>query len=122
MGQFEKHVFVCTSGEWCAVVDGDGIGVHKRLKELVKAAGLTETIRINQSSCLNQCGHGPMAVIYPEDVWYSGLQVADADTIFNEHLVGGQPVERLRYRATPGNHKVKRDAEGRPIEEQSPKS
>ncbi len=117
MGQFEKHVFVCTSGEWCVEQDGDGVGVQKRLKHLVKEAGLTETIRINQAGCLNQCGHGPMAVVYPEDVWYSGLTVADAEAIFSEHLQGGQPVERLRYQAAPGNHKLKRDGHGRPISE-----
>jgi hypothetical protein len=32
---WEKHVFVCTGGDWCATVDGDGLGVHSRLKKLV---------------------------------------------------------------------------------------
>jgi hypothetical protein len=37
---YERHVLVCTSGEWCPTIDGDGLGVHSRLKSLVKAAGL----------------------------------------------------------------------------------
>ncbi len=115
LGQFEKHVFVCTSGDWCPTRDGDGLGVHARLKQLVKEAGLNERIRINNSGCFNQCGHGPMVVVYPEDVWYAGVTVADADEIFSQHLVGNQPVARLRYHAPPGSNKMKRDDEGRPI-------
>ncbi len=115
MGQFEKHVFVCTSGDWCPALDGDGLGVHARLKQLVKQAGLSERIRVNNSGCFNQCGHGPMVVVYPEDVWYSGVTVTDADEIFSQHLIGNQPIERLLYHAPPGSNKVKRDDEGRPI-------
>jgi (2Fe-2S) ferredoxin len=46
---------------------------------------------------MGQCGNGPMVVVYPENVWYCGVKVEDADAIFNEHLLGGKPVERLIY-------------------------
>jgi (2Fe-2S) ferredoxin len=115
MGQFEKHVFVCTSGEWCPHYDGDSRAVHALLKRRVAEAGLKERIRINHSGCMNQCGHGPMVVVYPEDVWYWGVTVADAEEIFREHLVGGKPVQRLVYHNKPGSNKLPRDAEGRPI-------
>ena len=108
MGQFEKHVFVCTTGEWCAAIDGDGLGVHARLKKLAAQAGLKGRVRVNHAGCLDQCGHGPMMVVYPEDVWYSGVQVADAEQIVTEHLVGGKVVERLRYVAPPGANKIER--------------
>ena len=108
MGQYERHVFVCTSGDWCPTVDGDGFGVHGRMKDLAARAGLKGRVRINHSGCMNQCGHGPMVVVYPEDVWYCGVQVADVDEIVREHLIGGRPVERLRYRAAPGDNKVAR--------------
>ena len=48
MSVYEKHVFVCTRGEWCPSIDGDGIGVHAALKEAIRAAGLADRIRINQ--------------------------------------------------------------------------
>jgi (2Fe-2S) ferredoxin len=51
-----------------------------------------------------------MVVVYPEDVWYCGVQVDDADEIVREHLIGGRPVERLRYRAAPGDNKSARPA------------
>jgi (2Fe-2S) ferredoxin len=108
VGPFERHVFVCTGGEVCPE-EGVSIAVHRRLKELVKEAGLTAAIRINNAGCMDQCGNGPMVVIYPEAVWYSQVRPEDADAIFREHLVGGVPVERLIYRPMrPGANKVPR--------------
>ncbi len=112
---WERHVFVCTSGDWCATVDGDGLGVHARLKKLVGAAGLGDRVRVNHSGCLDQCGFGPMIVVYPEAVWYHAVTPADVDEIVAEHLVYGRPVERLRYRNHRGKNKLSRDAEKRPI-------
>jgi (2Fe-2S) ferredoxin len=111
---WQKHVFVCTSGDWCGR-DGDAPGVHARLKSLVKAAGLNTHVRVNHSGCLDQCGHGPMVVVYPDNVWYWGVTVPDVEEIVREHLIGGTPVERLRYRNRPGKNKLQRDADGRPI-------
>ncbi len=108
MVPFEKHVFVCTSGKVCPE-DGISVAVHARLKELVKQAGLTTTIRINNSGCMDQCGNGPMIVVYPEAVWYCHVSPEDAEAIFHEHLVGGKPVQRLIYHPlAPGANKVPR--------------
>ncbi len=108
MVPFEKHVFVCTSGKVCPE-EGVSIAVHARFKELVKQAGLSTSIRINNAGCMDQCGNGPMVVVYPECVWYCGVKPEDADIIFHEHLVGGRPVERLIYHPLhPGANKVPR--------------
>ena len=116
MTVFERHVFVCTSGEWCPAVDGDGIGVHAAMKESVKAAGLAGHVRVNRAGCFSQCGNGPMAVVYPDDVWYAALTPEDVDEVVAEHLVAGRPVERLRYRPpTMGAHKLEREPDGRPV-------
>jgi len=103
MGQFERHVFVCTHGEYCPF-DGS-VDVHRELKAQVRAHGLRETIRVNKSGCFSQCGNGPMVVVYPENVWYGGVTLEKARRILEEHLVGGRPVEELRYRARPGPNK-----------------
>ncbi len=109
MRPFEKHVFVCTSGKVCPE-NGLSVAVHARLKELVKQAGMTSSIRINNSGCMDQCGNGPMVVVYPEAVWYCGVQPEDAEAIFTEHLVGGRPVERLIYHPLrPGANKIVRE-------------
>lgn len=121
MPVYEKHVFVCTRGEWCPSVDGDGIGVHAALKGAVREAGLSGTIRVNHSGCFSQCGNGPMAVVYPEGTWYAALTPADAAEIVSQHLVGGTPVERLRYDPdTMGAHQLEREADGRPIGRRAP--
>ena len=112
---FERHVFVCTGGDWCLSLDGDGKGVHARFKQRVAEAGLKGRVRVNHAGCLDQCGFGPMVVVYPDTVWYWGVEPEDVDEIVREHLIGGRPVERLRYRNTQGKHKLARDAQGRPI-------
>ena len=103
MGQYRRHVFVCTGGEYCPF-EGSG-AIHKFLKEGVQASGLKATIRVNKSGCLDQCGNGPMVVVYPEDVWYGAVTPESARRILDEHLAGGAPVDDLIYRAKPGANK-----------------
>jgi (2Fe-2S) ferredoxin len=121
MSVYERHVFVCTRGEWCPSVDGDGLGVHAALKAAVRSADLAGRIRVNHSGCFSQCGHGPMAVVYPEGVWYAALTPADAREIVESHLLGGQPVERLRYDPPErGSHQLDRSPDGRPLGRAAP--
>jgi (2Fe-2S) ferredoxin len=47
-----------------------------------------------------------MVVVYPEDTWYHGVDTAAARRILDEHLLGGVPVESLRYVAPPGENKL----------------
>lgn len=97
MGQYEKHVFVCVTGSTCPT-QGDTETYVKYLRSEVAKAGLQVQIRINKSGCFSQCGNGPMLVVYPEDVWYAGVRAEDLPEIFQSHLLGGKPVERLLYR------------------------
>lgn len=106
MGQYEKHVFVCTTGGTCPA-QGDTEGYVKVLRGEVARAGLHVQIRVNKSGCFSQCGNGPMIVVYPEDVWYSGVRAEDLAEIVQSHLVGGKPVARLLYRpGMPGPNVV----------------
>ena len=96
MGQYECHVFVCTSGETCPT-QADTEKYVKILRAGVQKANRQGDVRINKSGCFSQCGHGPMIVVYPDDVWYAGVQESDLKEIFESHIVGGKPVDRLRY-------------------------
>ena len=96
MGQYRTHVFVCTSGETCPT-QGNVEQFVKHLRAEAARAGLKDDVRINKAGCFSQCGHGPVIVVYPDDVWYCGVQDADLRDIFESHIVGGKPVERLRY-------------------------
>ena len=75
MGQYDRHVFVCTSGETCPT-QGDTKKYVKLLRDGARQAGRQADVRVNKSGCFSQCGHGPMVVVYPDDVWYAGVQEA----------------------------------------------
>jgi len=115
MEPYEVHIFVCTSGGTCP--HQGAAEVHAFLKEAVLRAKLKSKVRVNHAGCLDQCGHGPVVVIYPENVWYSHVTVEDAGVIFDQHILGARPVDHLRFRSpSPGAHKLARNPEGRPIE------
>ncbi len=114
MGQYDRHVFVCTSGETCTE-QADTEKYVKVLRAAVQKAGRQSDIRINKAGCFSQCGHGPMIVVYPEDVWYAGVKDTDLDEIITSHIIGGAPVERLRYApGVPGANKIDVDKEDAP--------
>ena len=107
MGQYRHHVFVCTSGKTCPLANS--AAVHATLKREVAAAGIRDTVRVNHSGCMNQCGHGPMVVVYPEDIWYAGVDEHGARRIVSEHLIGGRVVTDYLYIAPPGDNKIVSD-------------
>lgn len=55
----------------------------------------TSDVEVTASGCLGCCGNGPMVLIWPDDVWYSHVQVPDVDAIVTQHLVHGHPVVPL---------------------------
>lgn len=115
MGPFEIHVFVCTGGGTCP--HQGSVAVHAYLKEADAKAGLRGRVRVNNAGCLDQCGHGPNLVVYPDNVWYSHITRAEAEVIFTEHILGGRPVEHLMFRPPrPGGDKLARNASGKPIQ------
>jgi (2Fe-2S) ferredoxin len=106
MGQYARHVFVCTSGDTCPT-QGDVEKFVKVLRAGAAAAGKKTEVRINKAGCFSQCGHGPMMVVYPENVWYAGVQESDLQEILESHILGGVPVKRLIYDpGVPGPNKV----------------
>jgi NADH-quinone oxidoreductase subunit F len=82
------------------------VEVHAILKKGVAASASRGEIRVNHSGCMNQCGHGPMVVVYPDDVWYAHVDPEGARRIVEEHLLGGKVVEDYLYVAPPGDNKL----------------
>ena len=97
---FQRHIFFClnqrTNGEACCA-DHDAQAAFDRCKAQVKAQGLAGpgNVRVNKSGCLDRCAAGPVAVVYPEAVWYTFVDKDDIDEIVESHLKRGKVVERL---------------------------
>ena len=70
---------------------------YERCKAQVRAAGLAGAgqVRVNKSGCLDRCAGGPVAVVYPDAVWYSYVDAQDIDEIVDSHLKNGRIVTRL---------------------------
>ena len=73
---YERHIFFCLNerkgGEECCAHHRAQEGFD-RCKSQVKAAGLSGPgqVRVNKAGCLDRCAGGPVAVVYPEAVWYT---------------------------------------------------
>jgi sirohydrochlorin cobaltochelatase len=101
---YRIHAFVCTGGKVCPSQGSEAIWLA--LKTRVRELGLQDEIRISKSGCVGQCGHGPMACVYPEGVWYRALSADDVEPLL-DHLRGGKVHEaRLYHPARPGGNKV----------------
>jgi (2Fe-2S) ferredoxin len=101
MSYYRHHIFFClnqrSNGESCCADQGAQAGFD-RCKSQVKAAGLAGPggVRVNKAGCLDRCAGGPVAVVYPEAVWYTFVDADDIDEIVESHLKRGQVVERLQ--------------------------
>lgn len=104
MGQYTRHVFICSIGKTCVKAGGEDL--FRSMKRAVREAGIAGSVRVNKAGCMNQCGHGPMVVVYPEDVWYGAVDETGGRAIVEQHLVGGEVVDHLRYVAPPGDNKL----------------
>ncbi|MDD2809487.1 (2Fe-2S) ferredoxin domain-containing protein [Rhodoferax sp.] len=104
---YQRHIFFCLNerqpGEDCCSRHG-AQAAFDHCKVQVKAAGLAGPgqVRVNKAGCLDRCAGGPVAVVYPEAVWYSYVDNSDIDEIVESHLKNGQIVERLRLPADVG--------------------
>lgn len=91
----EGHLIVCT-GSHCRKRGGKKL--CKRLRKSLEDHGLKRRFQVVETDCLKQCSHGPMALIYPDRVWYAGLEPRDAPRVVEEHLMEGKPVAERLYR------------------------
>ncbi|TNF99167.1 MAG: (2Fe-2S) ferredoxin domain-containing protein [Gammaproteobacteria bacterium] len=100
MSFYKYHVFFCTNdrqdGSQCCQ-QHNARAMRDYLKKRTKELGMTgeNGVRINLAGCMDRCADGPVAVVYPEAVWYSYIDEEDMEEILEQHLQGGRPVERL---------------------------
>ncbi|MEE9219322.1 MAG: (2Fe-2S) ferredoxin domain-containing protein [Acidobacteriota bacterium] len=115
MSRFEKHIFICTNQRGsndprgCCAAKGSE-KVLEAFKIELSRRGLRDRMRANKAGCLDNCARGVSVVVYPEAIWYAGVQPQDVAEIVERHLLGGEPVARLRmapdsFRAATGGSK-----------------
>lgn len=104
---YARHLFVCTNRRpdgaprpSCAARGGEQ--VRDALKKELAGRGLHEQVRGQQAGCLDACDHGVCVVVYPEGVWYAGVEVDDVKELVESHVMNGRPVTRL-LAPLPGN-------------------
>jgi (2Fe-2S) ferredoxin len=101
MGYYKHHIFFCLNqrkaGEACCA-DHDAQSAFDHCKSAVKSAGLAGPggVRVNKAGCLDRCAGGPVAVVYPDETWYTFVDKSDLDEIVESHLKHGKPVARLQ--------------------------
>ena len=88
---------------------------YDHCKSRVKKEGLSEPgqVRVNKAGCMNRCAGGPVAVVYPEGVWYSYVDSSDIDEIVDSHLKRGEVVSGCCCRPTSAASGFADDTENR---------
>lgn len=92
---FRAHVLVCAGA---ACVSSGCREIRDAFVVKVREHGLQDEIKIIETGCVGSCDLGPLALIYPEGIFYQKLKSEDVEEIVSEHLLKGRIVERLLYK------------------------
>ncbi len=100
MSFYKRHLFICVNQreDKACCQDHNAAELRTYAKNRTKELGISGQggVRVNQAGCLDRCDEGPVAVVYPEGVWYTYNDEKDLDEIIHKHLIDGEVVEHLK--------------------------
>jgi (2Fe-2S) ferredoxin len=100
---YKHHIFFCNNvrqnGKKCCSQNG-AKELYLYAKDRCRESSMLGKggIGVSESRCLGRCEHGPVVVVYPDDVWYQYIDEDDVDEIIESHLIGGKEVEHLKIK------------------------
>ena len=98
---YDKHIFICTNqrapeAPRRSCGEAHGMEIVDAFKKKLKELNLPIKLRAQKAGCLDICDFGQTVAVYPDGIFYVGVELSDVDEIINEHIVNNRVVERLR--------------------------
>jgi (2Fe-2S) ferredoxin len=91
LGKLRYHLFICTDGKDCQCdASGSGELLAAIRGELAKRR-LLAAVKMTIMQCRQPGLAGPLLVVHPDNVWYSGLSAGHAVRFVDEQIVKGEP-------------------------------
>ena len=98
----KRQILVC-GGTGCT--SADSLQIIENMRSEIKKVGLENEVTVHLTGCFGFCAKGPIAKVFPDNVFYIEVTPGDSSEIINEHIVNNRVVERLLFEEPSLNHK-----------------